>query len=179
MLTSTNLEFSGGFLAEVIQTIKGEVFFRGLTDGDVDTESEWNKQRKAHINGNEDILGALSLVLCTLILIPLLKYVLVVLWANDDGEVYKSMEQDSLYSYGFVLLRALGYTILFTSITSLQGIQLKHGILLGFVFYTQLGWVALIMGLFSGSIPWLSTRDQSYSKSYAGSNIHKFDMPTH
>ncbi|TKY71460.1 Potassium transporter 7 [Spatholobus suberectus] len=42
--------------------------------------------RKAPINGNEDILGALSLVLYTLILIPLVKYVLVVLWANDDGE---------------------------------------------------------------------------------------------
>ncbi|RZC12069.1 Potassium transporter 7 isoform C [Glycine soja] len=42
--------------------------------------------RKAPIKGNEDILGALSLVLYTLILIPLVKYVLVVLWANDDGE---------------------------------------------------------------------------------------------
>ena len=34
----------------------------------------------------ENILGALSLVLYTLILIPLVKYVLVVLLANDDGE---------------------------------------------------------------------------------------------
>ncbi|KAF7010693.1 hypothetical protein CFC21_025077 [Triticum aestivum] len=34
----------------------------------------------------EDVLGALSLVLYTLILMPLVKYVLVVLWANDDGE---------------------------------------------------------------------------------------------
>ena len=41
---------------------------------------------KAPINGNEDVIGALSLVLYTLILIPLLKYVVVVLWANDDGE---------------------------------------------------------------------------------------------
>lgn len=41
---------------------------------------------KAPINGNEDVLGALSLVLYTLILIPLIKYVLIVLWANDDGE---------------------------------------------------------------------------------------------
>ncbi|KAJ6309056.1 hypothetical protein OIU76_018615 [Salix suchowensis] len=41
---------------------------------------------KAPINGEEDVIGALSLVLYTLILIPLLKYVLVVLWANDDGE---------------------------------------------------------------------------------------------
>ncbi|TVU15801.1 hypothetical protein EJB05_39339 [Eragrostis curvula] len=41
---------------------------------------------KYPIMGEEDILGALSLVLYTLILIPLVKYVLVVLWANDDGE---------------------------------------------------------------------------------------------
>ena len=41
---------------------------------------------KAPINGKEDVIGALSLVLYTLILIPLVKYVLVVLWANDDGE---------------------------------------------------------------------------------------------
>ncbi|KAK4777645.1 hypothetical protein SAY87_017832 [Trapa incisa] len=41
---------------------------------------------KAPINGDEDVLGALSLVLYTLILIPLIKYVLIVLWANDDGE---------------------------------------------------------------------------------------------
>ncbi|KAI9083186.1 hypothetical protein K1719_034919 [Acacia pycnantha] len=44
--------------------------------------------KKAPIDGNEDILGALSLVLYTLILFPLLKYVLVVLWANDGGEGY-------------------------------------------------------------------------------------------
>ncbi|CAN4107986.1 unnamed protein product [Withania somnifera] len=41
---------------------------------------------KAPVNGNEDVLGAVSLVLYTLILIPLVKYVLIVLWANDDGE---------------------------------------------------------------------------------------------
>ncbi|KAF2309186.1 hypothetical protein GH714_001114 [Hevea brasiliensis] len=41
---------------------------------------------EAPIKGKEDVLGALSLVLYTLILIPLIKYVLVVLWANDDGE---------------------------------------------------------------------------------------------
>lgn len=41
---------------------------------------------KAPANGKEDVLGALSLVLYTLILIPLIKYALTVLWANDDGE---------------------------------------------------------------------------------------------
>ncbi|XP_075473764.1 potassium transporter 7-like isoform X3 [Primulina tabacum] len=41
---------------------------------------------KAPVNGNEDVLGASSLVLYILILIPLIKYVLIVLWANDDGE---------------------------------------------------------------------------------------------
>ncbi|XP_073277800.1 potassium transporter 7-like isoform X2 [Primulina huaijiensis] len=41
---------------------------------------------KAPVNGNEDVLGASSLVLYILILIPLIKYILIVLWANDDGE---------------------------------------------------------------------------------------------
>ncbi|KAG1370244.1 hypothetical protein COCNU_15G006100 [Cocos nucifera] len=38
------------------------------------------------IKETEDLLGALSLILYTLILIPLLKYVLIVLWANDNGD---------------------------------------------------------------------------------------------
>jgi len=33
-----------------------------------------------------DAMGALSLILWTLTLLALLKYVLIVLWANDDGE---------------------------------------------------------------------------------------------
>ncbi|XP_073033960.1 potassium transporter 7-like isoform X2 [Primulina eburnea] len=41
---------------------------------------------KAPVNGNEDVLGASSLVLYILILFPLIKYILIVLWANDDGE---------------------------------------------------------------------------------------------
>ncbi|KAF7842593.1 Potassium transporter 7 [Senna tora] len=61
----------------------------GVVFGDVGTSPLYTFSvmfRKAPINGNEDILGGLSLVLYTLILIPLVKYVLVVLWANDDGE---------------------------------------------------------------------------------------------
>ncbi|KAE9615556.1 hypothetical protein Lal_00022700 [Lupinus albus] len=61
----------------------------GVVFGDVGTSPLYTFSvmfRKAPINGNEDIIGALSLVLYTLILIPLVKYVLVVLWANDDGE---------------------------------------------------------------------------------------------
>ncbi|KAL6964283.1 Potassium transporter 7 [Sarracenia purpurea var. burkii] len=61
----------------------------GVVFGDVGTSPLYTFSvmfNKAPINGNEDILGALSLVLYTLILIPLVKYVLIVLWANDDGE---------------------------------------------------------------------------------------------
>ncbi|XVE93128.1 hypothetical protein REPUB_Repub01dG0163400 [Reevesia pubescens] len=61
----------------------------GVVFGDVGTSPLYTFSvmfSKAPINGNEDIIGALSLVLYTLILIPLVKYVLVVLWANDDGE---------------------------------------------------------------------------------------------
>ncbi|XP_078175907.1 potassium transporter 7-like [Carex rostrata] len=41
---------------------------------------------KSPIRGDEDVIGALSLVLYTLLLIPLVKYVSIVLWANDDFE---------------------------------------------------------------------------------------------
>ncbi|KAI4367482.1 hypothetical protein MLD38_023215 [Melastoma candidum] len=61
----------------------------GVVFGDVGTSPLYTFSvmfSKAPINGNEDILGALSLVLYTLIMIPLVKYVLIVLWANDDGE---------------------------------------------------------------------------------------------
>ena len=51
---------------------------------------------RAPINGQEDVIGALSLVLYTLILIPLVKYVLVVLLANDDGE---GMAVSGIYTF--------------------------------------------------------------------------------
>ncbi|KAG0461310.1 hypothetical protein HPP92_021607 [Vanilla planifolia] len=38
------------------------------------------------IKERDDILGVLSLILYTIIVIPLIKYVLIVLWANDDGD---------------------------------------------------------------------------------------------
>lgn len=38
------------------------------------------------VNDDEDVIGALSLIIYTLTLIPLLKYVFVVLRANDNGQ---------------------------------------------------------------------------------------------
>ncbi|XP_075520750.1 potassium transporter 7-like [Primulina tabacum] len=61
----------------------------GVVFGDVGTSPLYTFSvmfSKAPANGKEDVLGALSLVLYTLILIPLIKYALIVLWANDDGE---------------------------------------------------------------------------------------------
>ncbi|CAL1370457.1 unnamed protein product [Linum trigynum] len=61
----------------------------GVVFGDVGTSPLYAFDvvfTKASISGEDDVLGALSLVLYTLILLPLVKYVLVVLWANDDGE---------------------------------------------------------------------------------------------
>lgn len=73
----------------------------GVVFGDVGTSPLYTFSvmfSKAPINGNEDVIGALSLVLYTLILIPLIKYVLVVLWANDDGEgMLDFPNQDSIY----------------------------------------------------------------------------------
>ncbi|KAL2490988.1 Potassium transporter 7 [Abeliophyllum distichum] len=61
----------------------------GVVFGDVGTSPLYTFSvmfSKAPVQENEDVLGALSLVLYTLILIPLIKYVFIVLWANDDGE---------------------------------------------------------------------------------------------
>jgi hypothetical protein len=41
---------------------------------------------KVPINSDDDVLGALSLVMYTIALIPLAKYVFIVLKANDNGE---------------------------------------------------------------------------------------------
>ena len=38
------------------------------------------------IGGREDILGALSIIIYTLTIIPLIKYVFIVLHANNNGE---------------------------------------------------------------------------------------------
>lgn len=38
------------------------------------------------IQHNDDILGVLSLIIYTLILVPMVKYVFIVLWANDNGD---------------------------------------------------------------------------------------------
>ncbi|KAE9446985.1 hypothetical protein C3L33_21149, partial [Rhododendron williamsianum] len=61
----------------------------GIVFGDVGTSPLYTFSvmfSKAPVNGKEDVIGALSLVIYTLILIPLVKYVFIVLWANDDGE---------------------------------------------------------------------------------------------
>lgn len=38
------------------------------------------------IDNSEDIIGVLSLILYTIALVPMLKYVFIVLWANDNGD---------------------------------------------------------------------------------------------
>jgi KUP system potassium uptake protein len=38
------------------------------------------------VQDKEDIVGALSLIIYSLILVPLIKYVLIVLRANDNGQ---------------------------------------------------------------------------------------------
>lgn len=38
------------------------------------------------IQHKDDILGVLSLIIYTLILVPMIKYVFIVLWANDNGD---------------------------------------------------------------------------------------------
>lgn len=52
------------------------------------------------ITHNDDILGVLSLIFYTITLIPLFKYVFVVLQANDNGEgVYTYINLSFIYPY--------------------------------------------------------------------------------
>lgn len=52
------------------------------------------------ISHNDDILGVLSLIFYTIILIPLFKYVFVVLQANDNGEgIYTYIILSFIYPY--------------------------------------------------------------------------------
>jgi len=59
----------------------------GVVYGDIGTSplyvyaSTFNNE----IKHEDDILGVLSLIIYTIVLIPLLKYVFIVLWANDNG----------------------------------------------------------------------------------------------
>ena len=52
---------------------------------------------KVEIESEVDVLGALSLVMYTIALLPLAKYVFVVLKANDNGEGKRSLVTFSFY----------------------------------------------------------------------------------
>jgi KUP system potassium uptake protein len=52
---------------------------------------------KVEIESEVDVLGALSLVMYTIALLPLAKYVFVVLKANDNGEGKSSLVTFSFY----------------------------------------------------------------------------------
>ncbi|KAH9304669.1 hypothetical protein KI387_009073, partial [Taxus chinensis] len=60
----------------------------GVVYGDLGTSPLYvfNSTFPSGIHDSEDVMGALSLIIYTLTLIPLLKYVFVVMRANDNGE---------------------------------------------------------------------------------------------
>ena len=64
---------------------------------------------KVPIESEVDILGALSLVIYTISLIPLAKYVFVVLKANDNGEGKKYLFK--LITFHLALLLVISWTI--------------------------------------------------------------------
>ena len=54
------------------------------------------------IDNDEDVIGALSLIIYTLTLIPLMKYVFVVLRANDNGQ--GEMSHSHKLSHNFYMI---------------------------------------------------------------------------
>ncbi|XP_038891951.1 putative potassium transporter 12 isoform X1 [Benincasa hispida] len=73
----------------ILQTIAIAFQTLGVVYGDMGTSPLYvfaDVFTKVHIEADVDVLGALSLVIYTIALIPLAKYVFVVLRANDNGE---------------------------------------------------------------------------------------------
>ena len=59
----------------------------GVVYGDIGTSPlyVYSSTFTNKIKHEDDILGVLSIIIYTIFLIPLLKYVFIVLWANDNG----------------------------------------------------------------------------------------------
>ncbi|XP_038891952.1 putative potassium transporter 12 isoform X2 [Benincasa hispida] len=78
----------------ILQTIAIAFQTLGVVYGDMGTSPLYvfaDVFTKVHIEADVDVLGALSLVIYTIALIPLAKYVFVVLRANDNGEVMSAV----------------------------------------------------------------------------------------
>ncbi|XP_024031578.1 potassium transporter 5 isoform X2 [Morus notabilis] len=61
----------------------------GIVYGDIGTSPLYvfaSTFTKGSIENGDDILGVLSLIIYTIALVPMLKYVFIVLWANDNGD---------------------------------------------------------------------------------------------
>lgn len=60
----------------------------GIVYGDIGTSPlyVYSSTFTHGIDHNDDVIGVLSLIIYTIVLIPLLKYVFIVLWANDNGD---------------------------------------------------------------------------------------------
>lgn len=61
----------------------------GIVYGDIGTSPLYvyaSTFSKGKIEHQDDIIGVLSLIIYTIALVPMLKYVFIVLWANDNGD---------------------------------------------------------------------------------------------
>lgn len=90
----------GSTLALAFQTL-------GVVYGDMGTSPLYvfaDVFSKVPIESEVDVLGALSLVMYTIALIPLAKYVFVVLQANDNGEGKSSLVRVTIFLHGLLLV---------------------------------------------------------------------------
>lgn len=55
----------------------------------------------SEIHHPDDVLGALSLIIFSVTLLPLPKYVYIVLWANYNGDVC-NMNQNTIFNVNFL-----------------------------------------------------------------------------
>ena len=76
----------------------------GIVYGDIGTSPlyVYASTFTSGIKNNDDILGVLSLIIYTIVLIPMLKYVFIVLWANDNGNGKISKFPCNLFFFSFI-----------------------------------------------------------------------------
>lgn len=95
LLQSCNL-FSEGKLLGVVMQVNWGITLRlafqsiGVVYGDMGTSPLYvyasTFTDENGIKETDDLIGVLSLIIYTIILIPLVKYAFIVLWANDNGD---------------------------------------------------------------------------------------------
>nr|CAB3484398.1 unnamed protein product [Digitaria exilis] len=107
----------------------------GVIYGDIDTSPLYVYQGtfSSGISNVDDLYGVLSIILYSIILLPMIKYVFIVLYANDNGDDYfKRNGKDAWISLGGTLLCFTGTEAMFADLGhfNVRAVQLSFSFVL-------------------------------------------------